>query len=110
MSLDRRIYLATALAALVAGTAVVAASPQDPFRDAGTIHTVDGVVSIPASAIVLPASDDTDRVYESNNVTRQGLVIVDGSDGGVGVRAPAAWPVDLRREMAPSGRVVGLLR
>ena len=43
---------------------------------------------------------------------RHGLQIVDGAEGGLGVRAPAPaiWPVDLRREMSGGEPVVGMLR
>lgn len=109
MSLDRRIYLATALAAFIAGTAVVAATPTDPYTDAATVHTPEGVLSAPHFASVLHASE-VEPASAEGMPARQGLVIVDGSEGGLGVRAPAAWPIDLRREMSPSQQVVGLLR
>lgn len=103
MTFDRRIYLATALAALVAGTAVVAATPHDPFAGAATIHGADDVSSTAAApeSIVL-VREPADSPFR--------LVLVDGADSGVGVRAPATWPVDIRREMAAPEQVVGLLR
>lgn len=114
MSLDRRVYLATALAALVAGGAVFAAAPHDAFTATMTVHTEDGVPSTPAYPM------DGDDAVQPESVAaaptahhgRHGLQIVDGAEGGMGVRAPAPaiWPVDLRREMSTSEPVVGMLR
>ena len=39
MNIDKRIYLATAVAALVFGSALVLATPREPFADIGIIHT-----------------------------------------------------------------------
>jgi hypothetical protein len=82
MSLDRRIYLATAVAALLIGGAVVMAAPHDRFEGVMTIHVGTG-----ASERLGPASGIALR---GDAAQPPGVVVP--VEGGTGVRAPAQWP------------------
>lgn len=95
MSLDRRVYLATALAALVGGSAVVLAAPQDPFTVPASMQSADAAVPVVwhESALAPEPVNDTAS-------PRSGLLLVPNGEGGLGVRTPDVWPVDIRREMA----------
>jgi len=112
MSLDRRIYAITALAALVGGSAVVFASPQDPF------DLPQALASEAGTPLVWHDATAPERVAPEQVATDEppappaGLVLTDSGDRGVGVRAPAVWPVDVRREMAAEPRLanVGIVR
>ena len=94
MSLDRRVYLATAFAALVAGSAVVLAAPQDPFTAPAALQAAEEDVPV-----VWHESSPPESVAETP-AHGSGLVVIDNGDGGLGVRVPSNWPVDVRREMA----------
>ena len=94
MSLDRRIYLTTALAALLIGSAVVIAAPGDPFEGIMTIHG---------------GTDASSRLGGGNGLIRRedaaaptGVVLPKQSENGV--RAPSQWPV-LEVAGAPSPSV-----
>lgn len=76
MNLDRRIYLVTGLAALVAGSAVVIASPQDPLAAVSIVHDATG------------SAAGGGALAWRNGAAHTGVVIHDA--GGVGLRAPAA--------------------
>ena len=94
MSLDRRVYLATAFAALVAGSAVVLAAPQDPFTVPAALVSTEQDLPV-----VWHESSPPESVANTTS-NGSGLVAIDNGDGGLGVRVPSNWPVDVRREMA----------
>ena len=94
MSLDRRVYLATAFAAFVAGSAVVLAAPQDPFTVPAALQATEEDVPVVWHESTPPESVAKPPAHGS------GLVVIDNGDGGLGVRVPSNWPVDVRREMA----------
>jgi hypothetical protein len=91
MSLDRRIYLATAVAALVIGSAVVLAAPHDPFEGVMTIHVGTG-----ASERLGPASG-----LAVHNEPTAALGVVVAPEGGTGLRAPSQWPQPAASDASP---------
>ena len=95
MSLDRRVYLATAFAALVGGSAVVLAAPQDPFTLPASLQASDTEVPLVWHDVSSSPESVADVGLQGN-----GAVFVDAGDSGMGVRVPSHWPVDVRREMS----------
>jgi len=85
MNIDKRIYLATAVAALVFGSALVLATPREPFADIGIIHTEAPL----GKGIVI--------VHRADAAPPAGIVLSD--EGGTGVRAPAKWLSALNLEV-----------
>jgi len=83
MNIDKRIYLATAVAALVFGSALVLATPREPFADVGILHT--------------PAPLGKGVVLRVDAAPPAGIVVND--EGGTGVRAPAQWLSALNLEV-----------
>lgn len=108
MSLDRRIYAITAFAALVGGSAVVLAAPQDPYDYPQALVTQEEAKPVVWHDAAAPET----LAPETPPAPPVGLVLSDNGDRGVGVRAPGVWPVDVRREMNAAPRVanVGIVR
>jgi len=110
VNLDRRVYLATAFAAFVGGSALLLAGPQDPFTSPASLQASDSDVPLvwhesspPPESVADAASDGAGLVFADGG---------DGGDGGRGVRVPSIWPVDVRREMTVDKKLtdVGFVR
>jgi len=97
MSLDRRVYLATTLVALVGASAMVIAAPQDPLLLANALQTAED-----AAPVTWHLQDERNLVDGAPAPAdgRNGRALADPAGDGMRTRPPLAiWPVDIRREM-----------